>query len=195
MTIWSLAFYRIAGLFSTPSPRLTVTVFPNSSHTPTLSLNSTRVAPVTSSCRGCWAVAGPVAAAATSAQDRVTSATSNLLRSERNRHMSFEGDPVERDIAGHLIGADRHAGLGQHDSAGRREVRPCPPHPLRDDPPPIRRARRNSASKLHSPGLALIRGPGSMQLQLAGAAPIEPAGDISQRDRVPFSIDLHRRRL
>src|SRR5206468_10652453 len=132
---------------------------------------------------GC-AVAGPEAATATRTHARTVEPgpltirpPHHLWRSERDRHMTLEGDRVERDIAGHLIGADRHASVGQDDSPRRQKMCPGPPHPLRGDPPSIERAPRDATGKLHSPGLADIRGPGSMQLQLAGAAAIEPAGD------------------
>src|SRR3989442_2899039 len=108
--IWSLVSYRIAGACSTTSPRLTVTGFPSSSHTPALSSNSTRVAPVTSSGTGCCAVAWPVAAAASAAHTKPTSAAW-LLRNKRDRHMALKRDRVQRGVAGHLIGADDHADL------------------------------------------------------------------------------------
>src|SRR5207249_9204465 len=93
MTIWSLVLYRTAGASSTTGPRLTVTGLPYSSHTPALSLNSTRVAPVTSSCMGCCAVAGPEAATPTRTHARTVEPRPLTIRpphhssqSERHPH-------------------------------------------------------------------------------------------------------------
>src|SRR2546425_4485213 len=195
ITIWSLVSYRTAGACNTTSPRLTVTGFPSSSHTPALSSNSTRVAPVTSSGTGCCAVAWPVATAASAAHTRPTSNPACLLRSKRDRHMALKRDRVQRGVAGHLIGADGHAGLRQHDPARRRELCPLPLHTVRGERAAIRCAPGDATGELHGFRQGDIRGAGGMQLQIAGADPIQPAGDVSQDDRVSVAIDLQRRRL
>src|SRR3989475_4984298 len=195
VTIWSLVSYRIAGACSTTSPRLTVTGFPSSSHTPALSSNSTRVAPVTSSGTGCCAVAWPVAAAASAAHTRPTSNAAWLLWSKRDRHMTLERDRVQRGVAGHLIGADGHADLRQHDPTRRREVCPLPLPTVRGERAAIRCAPGDATGELHGFRQGDIRGAGGMQLQIAGAAPKQPAGDVSQDDRASVAIDLQRRRL
>src|SRR2546428_5987378 len=116
MTIWSLVLYRTAGASSTTGPRLTVTGLPYSSHTPALSLNSTRVAPVTSSCMGGCAVAGPEATTATRTHARTVEPgpltirpPHHLWRSERDRHTSLEGDRFQIGTPGPLIDSERPA--------------------------------------------------------------------------------------
>src|SRR2546427_6587359 len=195
ITIWSLVSYRMAGACSTTNPRLTVTGFPSSSHTPALSSNSTWVAPVTSSGTRCCAVVWPAGAAASAAHTRPIRNAAWLLRSKRDRHMTLERDRVQRGVAGHLIGADGHADLRQHDPTRRRELCPLPLHTVRGERAAIRRASRDATGELHGFRQGDIRGPGGMQLQIAGAAPKQPAGDVSQDDRASVAIDLQRRRL
>src|SRR5256712_8317924 len=174
ITIWSLVSYRTAGACSTTSPSLTVTGFPSISHTPALSSNSTQVAPVTSSGTGWSAVAGPVAAAASAAHTKPTSNAAWLLRSKRDRHMTLERDRVQRGVAGHLIGADGHADLRQHDPTRRRELCPLPLHTVRGERAAVRCAPRDATGELHGFRQGNIRGAGGRPLQIAGSAPLTP---------------------
>src|SRR5712664_3121607 len=145
---------------------------------PVASSNSTRVAPVISTCD--WGMEAPRAGAVTATSTAHTSArtTANVcaLRSDDDRHMSFKGHLLQRGVGPHAVCPNGQARLNQHNPAtgGQSGTR----HPLdgfRFQLPTVDDGPDHTPREFHGVGLTGVGGPGRDQVDLLLPPVVEPA--------------------